>query len=292
MSKTALKVQAAETKAAARKRRPRSVSVGVRVISEDARAEKGFEFQETLEEAERRQIVAEMARSFAQQLRHYVGYYEQSPEAAEKVERALRDVRASSEHYRKEAENCPPGQLTWKHFEAIAETDIEASMETWARIRLEAVDELQTGRRAAHGVHAKEPIELARFYSIRDAFMDDWEPRGGVESALIEMLAQSFTLYLYWTEISHGRAVEAADEHEEDVNRHGFKGWQSPRQHIAEAIEQAHMMADRYNRMFLRTLRQMRDLRRYAPPVIVNNGGQVNVGQQQVNVSTQGRQLE
>jgi hypothetical protein len=39
--------------------------------------------------------------------------------------------------------------------------------------------------------------------------------------------------------------------------------------------------------MFLRTLRQMRDLRRYTPPVIVNNGGQVNVaanGGQQVNV--------
>ena len=34
-------------------------------------------------------------------------------------------------------------------------------------------------------------------------------------------------------------------------------------------------------------LRQMRDLRRYAPPVIVNNGGQVNVatdGGQQVNI--------
>jgi hypothetical protein len=38
----------------------------------------------------------------------------------------------------------------------------------------------------------------------------------------------------------------------------------------------------------MRTLRQMRDLRRYAPPVIVNNGGQVNVaanGGQQVNVA-------
>ncbi|MDQ3805489.1 MAG: hypothetical protein M3416_16880 [Acidobacteriota bacterium] len=53
------------------------------------------------------------------------------------------------------------------------------------------------------------------------------------------------------------------------------------------ALEQAHQMADRYNRMFLRTLRQMRDLRRY-PSVIVNNGGQVNVAQNQVNVQRAG----
>jgi hypothetical protein len=39
--------------------------------------------------------------------------------------------------------------------------------------------------------------------------------------------------------------------------------------------------------MFLRILRQMRDLRRYASPVIVQNAGQVNIaadGGQQVNV--------
>ena len=45
-------------------------------------------------------------------------------------------------------------------------------------------------------------------------------------------------------------------------------------------------MADRFNRLFLRTLRALRDLRRYAPPVIVQNAGQVNVGAQQVNVGS------
>jgi hypothetical protein len=40
-------------------------------------------------------------------------------------------------------------------------------------------------------------------------------------------------------------------------------------------------MIDLRNRMYLRLLRQLRDLRRYAPPVIVNQpGGQVNIGQQ------------
>ena len=44
-------------------------------------------------------------------------------------------------------------------------------------------------------------------------------------------------------------------------------------------------MVDRFNKIFLRTLRQLRDLRRYSRPVIVQNAGQVNVGGQQVNVN-------
>ena len=44
-------------------------------------------------------------------------------------------------------------------------------------------------------------------------------------------------------------------------------------------------MVDRWNRMFLRCLRALRDMRRYMPPVVVNNPGPVNIAQQQVNVA-------
>jgi hypothetical protein len=45
-------------------------------------------------------------------------------------------------------------------------------------------------------------------------------------------------------------------------------------------------MADRFNRIFMRTLRQLRDLRRYSP-VTINNANQINIaadGGQQVNL--------
>jgi hypothetical protein len=61
--------------------------------------------------------------------------------------------------------------------------------------------------------------------------------------------------------------------------------WQAPRQSDADAIEQAAEMMDRFNRIFLRTLRALRNLRRYAGPVIVKNAGQVNVGGQQLNMT-------
>jgi hypothetical protein len=42
-------------------------------------------------------------------------------------------------------------------------------------------------------------------------------------------------------------------------------------------------MADCFNRLFMRTLRSLRDLRRYSPSVHIESAGQVNIGQQQVN---------
>ena len=53
----------------------------------------------------------------------------------------------------------------------------------------------------------------------------------------------------------------------------------------AQALEQAAAMVDRFNRLQLRTLRQLRDLRRYAPAVVIQNADQVNIGEQQINLS-------
>ena len=44
-------------------------------------------------------------------------------------------------------------------------------------------------------------------------------------------------------------------------------------------------MADRFSRLFLRDLRALRDLRRYAPAVVVQGSAQINVAERQVNVN-------
>lgn len=44
-------------------------------------------------------------------------------------------------------------------------------------------------------------------------------------------------------------------------------------------------MCGRFNQLFLRTLRELRDLRRYTPAVVVQHAGQINVAGQQVNVA-------
>ena len=44
-------------------------------------------------------------------------------------------------------------------------------------------------------------------------------------------------------------------------------------------VEQAHAR-------FLRTVKMLHEVRKYAPPVYIGHAGQINVGHQQVNVST------
>jgi hypothetical protein len=66
-----------------------------------------------------------------------------------------------------------------------------------------------------------------------------------------------------------------------------WKAGSPPRVTAIEYLDHCTQMADRFNRMYLRVLRQMRDLRRYSVPVTINNPKQVNIaadGGQQVNV--------
>lgn len=65
--------------------------------------------------------------------------------------------------------------------------------------------------------------------------------------------------------------------------------WFPPYVSEQQAVEDAVQMADRWNRMFISTLRQLRDLRRYLP-VTINNSNQVNIANddgQQINVAKQ-----
>jgi hypothetical protein len=168
----------------------------------------------------------------------------------------------------------------------VGEHGMGEALALWTRVREAADDELETGRRAAKvaGNHTGA-YALAQFLAVRDAFADQWQPRGGIESAMVDMLTVAYSLQMYWSTIAHERALHDHDEQLKDVHRFETKGWRSTYQCAADAVEQAYRLADGYNRQFLRVLRQMRDLRRYSPVVIQNNGGQVNVGAQQVNVA-------
>jgi hypothetical protein len=53
----------------------------------------------------------------------------------------------------------------------------------------------------------------------------------------------------------------------------------------AEATLQAAETAESFHLSAMRTLRSLRDLRRYATTVSIQNAGQVNIGEKQVNLS-------
>ena len=76
---------------------------------------------------------------------------------------------------------------------------------------------------------------------------------------MVEMLAVSYSLQMYWSTVAHDRAMRVHDRQREALKRFEGEGWKSPYQSEADAVDQAHRLADGYNRQFLRVLRQLRD---------------------------------
>ncbi len=200
----------------------------------------------------------------------------------------------------------PVESVSWYAMNKLCGSSPETAEALWKLVKEEARNEFESGHRAAEvfePVHwLRDAWQRARYLAIRDSFIEQWRPQGGIDLAMIDMLTQSFYLYLHWTEqaVLRTETEMRADppewvlarrqrEHNFPRDRSGMKGyWDPPYAGEQEAVEHAAQMADRYSRAFQRTLRAMRDLRRYTAPVTINNPQQVNIaaeGGQQVNVS-------
>ncbi len=186
--------------------------------------------------------------------------------------------------WREAVVNRAPESLSWWELGSLAEQDPDLMHALWQRAKHEAARELASGHRAAGALEFMgTPWDRARFLAMRAAFREEWRPRGGVEDALIDAIAQAYTAYLDWLRLLHTRSGSEAALEAASIGREGH--WQPPRVDVAAAVEEAAAMADRFHRMFLRSLRALRDLRCYAGPVIVQRAEQVNIGEKQVNVA-------
>lgn len=205
----------------------------------------------------------------------------------------LNDLKLSPEahHLQVKKDNArllwvPLHELSWWDMASLLEEDPSKAASTWAQMKEAAQNELASGMRASKVLERLGvPWNRAQFLAVRDAFIEEWQPRGGVELTLIDMMAQAYSEWLYWLEHMHDYATtEDALPDSEVARREGR--WLPPRLGIAQSIDQAAAMADRFNRLFVRTLRQLRDLRRYTPTVTIQNAEQVNIaaeGGKQVN---------
>jgi hypothetical protein len=238
------------------------------------------EYKTSQDDAETRQVLAAAAQSFIAT----VEFYKSEVGGAKSHDDAVKETLQCHEWRRGYVEGLSVEEINWGHMAALAEVNTDDALDLWRRVRA-ADDELESGKRGAKVAgENSDPYALARYLAIRDSFADQWQPQGGIESAMIEMLAVSYSLQIYWSTVAHDRATREHDRQHEALKRYEAGGWKSPYQSEADAVDQAHRLADGYNRQFLRVLRQLRDLRRYAP-VVIQNAQQVNVGNQQVNVS-------
>jgi hypothetical protein len=182
------------------------------------------------------------------------------------------------------AQFLKPDQLTWHQLAALTEQDPQAAYHRWSEMMHEARKELDNGQRAAAAVGVvTTPWEQAQFLAIRQSLADEWQPTRGLEDRLIDMMAHSFDGWLFWMKrfTTHSNLQAVSESH--SIVQSGK--WRPPTIGEAAALDQSMAMAERFNRIFLRTLRALRDLRRYAPSVTIQNAGQVNIGAQQVNAT-------
>jgi hypothetical protein len=220
-----------------------------------------------------------LAREMAGAYREMVDFYRRELALEEADARARDPAGGDLEHL----EATPADQLSWWGLSRVAGVDPERARALWERALDEAGKELMSGHRAAKAVEASgSPWERAQFMAILEAFVTDWRPRGGIESALIETLAQAHTTQMYW--LARLTVLSSTESQRQDRERKQRGTWKPPTVEAAAAIEQASAMADRFNRLFARTLRALRDLRRYTPQVVVQNVSQLNLAQSQLNI--------
>jgi hypothetical protein len=224
-------------------------------------------------------LAAELARSFGQMVESYEQYYSLPREEA--VRRAAEPPADGGQR----ALSIPPDQVSWCDLHLIARTDPDRATARWEEVKRAALEELRTGYRAAQAV---EPVghqawDRAQFLAIRAELAAEWHPRNGIERQLLDMMAQAQAGYLYWLQnLTMRTTLESATN---DKRRKEEAKWCPPRQTDADALEQSAAMMDRFNKMFLRTLRALCDMRRQSGRVVVRDGGQVNVAQHQVNLN-------
>jgi hypothetical protein len=222
-------------------------------------------------------VAAEMAAAYRGLVEYFRREYQLPPQEA--LGRA--DAFASPEYVATVLAR-PPQQASWTELQALAERDPTLAQRRWEQIKQAAREELRGKVRAGKALEGfgSDPRERAQFLALCEELADGWQPRNGVERQLLEMMAQAQTAMLAWlTRLSQWSSQPAKKDRGEDA------GWKPPRVSEAEAIEQAAGMVERFQRLFSRALRALTELRRRPLAVVVQGAGQVNIGQQQVNVS-------
>lgn len=230
--------------------------------------------------AETDPLAAELARAYGRMVTFYRDQLEMTGPDADARARGADDTpdQAAADLARIRAR--PPDQVSWFDLNRVVDRDPEAFAELWQDLKAAAQDELASGHRTAQALDWDgRPWDRARFLAIRDSFRADYQPRPGIESALVDLAAEAYGDCLSWSESLHRQASTEADIECNDLARHGK--WKPQRIFSAEAMAESARMAERAHARFLRTIAALGEQRRTGPVFV----GQVNIAPQLVNIA-------
>jgi hypothetical protein len=221
--------------------------------------------------------------------RQTLGFYsremELSPqEAGEKLSGAFPESRKAM------LDSGPATELRWRDLVRLTYSGAgDEAKSRWLSLLRITEDEFLCGDRAASLLEAtgESPAERARFLVLRKKLVEDWRPAAGTEELLVDQIAQFQTLFERWLRV-HVEKMSAGDPFE--VRLETDRGRSIAPFHATvtdmEAMQEALNMADRLQKAMLRTIRALKDLRKSSQQVVIQSAGQVNLGSQQVNLSS------
>lgn len=171
---------------------------------------------------------------------------------------------------------------SWQDLMSAARQDENAARALFERMKDEARADLASGRRGALTIEGPNaaPADRARFVELLRSVRDGLAPTNGLEHRLCDQIAQALHMHEFWLERHVMYECIEAGRIDRDLEAH--EGWQPPRLRDVEASDRAVALADRFQRAALRSLKAFRDQRRILGTVIVADGGQLNVANQQV----------
>jgi hypothetical protein len=203
-----------------------------------------------------------------------------------------------------EIKRYPVNRISFLDLARMWRVDPHFAQALWEMLKQDASEDFESGHLAGQSMtptqFTRTAWTVAGYLALRECFVKDWKPHGAVELSLLDMLAQTYFLYQYWLKESIKRSQteprrsnqgyiqwqQLMNSHEEPDSGFTYGHWDVPYVSEQQAIEHATHMADRWHRIYIRTLRNLRDLRRYN--VTINNAQHVNIaadGGQQMNVS-------
>lgn len=238
-----------------------------------------------------------LVRVFREEWRSQVAFYRSQEGGSLSLEQAIESATHKVDE-RRAAEilerllTTPAESINFDDLHRLWTHSPEEAEAVWREMKREARREFMTGHLAAT---VFEPVDWmrtawkrAKFLGVRDSFLDEYEPEGGVEVALVDTMAQAYFLQLHWTE-------EGVRRTQSDPRRHSYEysqwkryrmeaakarmwesgHWEIPYASEVECQEQAVRMADHFSRLFQRTVRALDNhrlakakLRRLAVPAV------------------------
>lgn len=199
-----------------------------------------------------------------------------------------------AEDYYKNLSTMSAGSISWLSIDQLFRYHPESAQMIWEDLKEQADLDFKSGHFVAELFEGtdwqRDPWKRARFIAVRESFVEQFDPQGGIDYSMIDMLAATFAMWMHWTQEhmyrSTTRSIIQPTKTEREYAEKYQGEWIPPRVSEKEAIDHAAQLADRWRRAYQSTLRQMRDWRRYNAPVTINNPGQVNIaaeGGQQIN---------